>query len=180
MKIKVDTRELREFQEKLRKMSQKAEVVKLQEDIAKDLAARLLRKVIKRTPVGTDVYIDMLVWRRQKDGTAKVVKNKDGTPKVKSTRVYGFLRSNWRTRNGKIGLNVVSIEVSNNVFYASYVEYGHRQTPGRYVPAIGKRLVNNWVDGKFMLRISTQEVRAVADNIAKKHLEEFIRRQLSD
>ena len=26
--------------------------------------------------------------------------------------------------------------------YASYVEYGHRQEPGRYVPALGKRLKN--------------------------------------
>jgi len=31
--------------------------------------------------------------------------------------------------------------VGTNVFYASYVELGHRQKAGRFVPAIGKRLV---------------------------------------
>ena len=29
--------------------------------------------------------------------------------------------------------------------YAQYVELGHHQEPGRYVPAIGKRLVRDWV-----------------------------------
>ena len=30
------------------------------------------------------------------------------------------------------------VEIVNPVHYASYVEYGHRQEPGRYVAAIGK------------------------------------------
>lgn len=33
----------------------------------------------------------------------------------------------------------------------AHVEYGHRQTPGRYVPAIGKRLKKDFVPGKKML-----------------------------
>jgi len=32
--------------------------------------------------------------------------------------------------------------VGPNVAYAPYVEFGTRPSPGRYVPAIGKRLVN--------------------------------------
>lgn len=37
--------------------------------------------------------------------------------------------------------------VGTNVEYAPYVEYGHHQEPGRYVPAIGKRLVASYVAG---------------------------------
>jgi len=33
-----------------------------------------------------------------------------------------------------------------------HVEYGHRQKVGRYVPAIGKKLVAPFVRGRFMLR----------------------------
>lgn len=38
--------------------------------------------------------------------------------------------------------------IASDVEYAPYVEWGHHQTPGRYVPAIGKRLVASYVPGK--------------------------------
>ena len=37
--------------------------------------------------------------------------------------------------------------VGTNVQYARFVEFGHRQQPGRYVPQIGKRLVKSRVEG---------------------------------
>lgn len=36
--------------------------------------------------------------------------------------------------------------------YAPYVELGHHQQPGRYVPKLGKRLVREFVPGKPYLR----------------------------
>ena len=42
--------------------------------------------------------------------------------------------------------------VGTNVEYAPYVELGHRQQPGRFVPKIKKRLVRAWVPGKPFLR----------------------------
>ena len=42
--------------------------------------------------------------------------------------------------------------------YASYVERGHRQTPGRYVPAIGKRLKASWVPGQWFMQRSLNQV----------------------
>lgn len=41
--------------------------------------------------------------------------------------------------------------IGTNVEYAPYVELGHMQEPGRYVPAIGKRLVADYVPGKYFL-----------------------------
>ena len=42
--------------------------------------------------------------------------------------------------------------VGTNVEYAPFVELGHDQEVGRYVPAIGKRLVASHVDGKPFIR----------------------------
>ena len=58
-----------------------------------------------------------------------------------------------------------TVTIINNLEYASYVEYGHRQTPGRYVPALGKTLKASWVPGKLMLTISEQEVKALVPSI---------------
>lgn len=42
--------------------------------------------------------------------------------------------------------------VGSAVKYAPYVELGHHQQPGRFVPAIKKRLVRKFVPGKPYLR----------------------------
>ena len=46
----------------------------------------------------------------------------------------------------------VTLLIGTNVEYAPYVELGHKQQPGRYVPRIGKRLVRSWVPAKPFLR----------------------------
>ena len=88
-------------------------------ECSKELAARLLGKVIKRTP--------------KKSGT---------------------LQKGWTVGQIQKMGNTYVIEVINPVYYAEYVEYGHRQEPGRFVPAIGKRLKADWVNGQFMMTIS--------------------------
>ena len=45
-----------------------------------------------------------------------------------------------------------AVYVGTDVEYAAYVEYGHHQQVGRYVPAIGKRLVKSFVPGKPYLK----------------------------
>ena len=47
--------------------------------------------------------------------------------------------------------------VATNVEYAPYVELGHHQEPGRYVPAIKKRLVRDWVPGKPFIRPAAED-----------------------
>lgn len=122
------------------------------EGCAKEIAARLLNRVIKRTPVG--VYKD-------KKGKAK----KQG----------GTLRRGWT--NGQSAtkycesLNVSKrgdtyvIDIINPVEYASYVEYGHR-TRGH----------GGWVKGHFMLTISENEVRSMMPNV----LEQRLRKKLNE
>lgn len=45
-----------------------------------------------------------------------------------------------------------AVYVGTNVEYAPFVEFGHHQEVGRYVPAIGKRLVREFVPAKPFLK----------------------------
>jgi hypothetical protein len=55
------------------------------------------------------------------------------------------------------------------------VEYGHRQRPGRYVPALGKRLKASWVKGRFMLTISIQELESQLPGVLERNLYNFLK-----
>ncbi len=96
----------------------------------------------------------------------------------------GVLRMGWDTAAAALanplavannGSGTYSVSVTNDTPYASYVEYGHRQTPGRYVPAIGKRLKASWVNGKHMLQMAESDLSSVAPGILEKKLEEFLK-----
>lgn len=50
-----------------------------------------------------------------------------------------------------------TVVIGTPVEYAPYVELGHHQQPGRYVPAIGKRLVKDYVPPKPFLAPALEE-----------------------
>ena len=138
-KIKVQFDGLKEFQKTIENMEKEKEQLMI--DTIKELAARLLRKVIKRTPSDT-----------------------------------GNLRRNWAVSDVRKNGGNYEIEVSNSTEYASYVEFGHRQTPGRFVPTIGKRLKKSWVKGKFMLTISEDELKRQAPAVIEKKITEWLKK----
>ena len=53
-----------------------------------------------------------------------------------------------------------SVAIGTETDYSVYVELGHHQRPGRYVPAIGKRLVASWVPPKPFLRPALENHQA--------------------
>lgn len=63
-----------------------------------------------------------------------------------------------------------TMAVGTDVEYAEYVEYGHHQQPGRYVPAIGKRLVASFVQGKPYLKPAVEGHISEYNNIFKTEL----------
>lgn len=148
----VDFRELQEFRRKMEASLNDDQINDFIESCAKELAARLLAKVIKRTPTR---------------------KPENCPPGVKG----GTLRRGWtggKTQSGKAYAdslrvnhygNTYVIEVVNPVEYASYVEFGHRT-----------RNHEGWVEGKFMLTISEQEVQGDAAKI----LENKLKRKLGE
>lgn len=96
--IKVDVSELEQFEKKLKKIDKEAFFV----SASKELAARLLAMVTKRTPVG--------VYPHETGGT---------------------LRRGWNQHVivKKQGSSYV-VDIINPTEYASYVEYGHRTANG--------------------------------------------------
>lgn len=145
---KVDYKELKELEKRLSKVTQKR-LDEFYEACAKELAARLLAKVIKRTPVG-----------KYPKGSGKV---------------GGTLRRGWTgSANGKAAAYAASLQVHHSgrqytveiidpVEYASYVEYGHRTRGGK-----------GWVKGKFMLTISEQEIETIAPKLLEKKVYAFL------
>ncbi|MGE7021999.1 HK97 gp10 family phage protein [Solibacillus cecembensis] len=131
---RVNFRELKRMQKKMEKLGK--EYDKFCEAAAKELAARLLRKVIKRTPVG--VYED----------------DKTG----------GTLRRGWTVGEVKKNGSHFEIEVINPTEYAQYVEFGHRT-----------RNHQGWVNGRFMMTISADEVERAAPAILEKKLMKMLR-----
>ena len=99
MGAKVDCTSLKKFRDKLNKLNQQ-QTAQFTEAAVKELAARLLRKVRKLTPVG-----------RYPAGSGKT---------------GGTLRRNWTIGNVIREGNAYSIEIINPTEYAPYVEYGHR------------------------------------------------------
>ena len=181
-KIEVQIDGLKDFQKLLQEM--KAEEERFMTETIKELAARLLRKVIKRTPVSSPNFGNATYKRdNKKKGIKKgdTIYNKNGKARVLKTKTVtykkgGTLRRNWTVSDVRKNGSNYEIEVSNSTEYASYVEYGHRQTPGRYVPAIGKRLKKSWVKGKFMLTISEEELRKEAPAVIKRKISEWLKK----
>ncbi|MCK1998921.1 HK97 gp10 family phage protein [Psychrobacillus psychrodurans] len=143
-----DFRQLKRLQKKMEKL-QSGDFDKFCEEAAKELSARLLGKVIRRTPVDDGVL--RRGWTVQTESQAQA----GGNPK----NVKAYAESLIVTKVG----NTYEIEVINPVNYASYVEFGHRTANHA-----------GWVNGRFMLTISEQELDAQAPKILEKKLMKFL------
>ncbi len=160
---RADFRALQEIEHRIAKL----ETVDLDEacrKTAKQLAARLLAKVKKRTPVGVVPQgIDDEAYQEHWAGYTG-----------------GTLRDAWTIQPIEKHGNEYVVTIINPTEYASYVEYGHRQRPGRYVPALGKRLKASWVRGRFMLTISEQELEAQLPGLLERKLYTLLRGVFGD
>ncbi len=172
-----DFKEIEKLQKQIEQMERDRD--RFCEACAKELAARLLAKVIKRTPVGKAPKLagPRTVKIKGVDGKSRTFLSKSGAIQQKYWTGYqgGTLRRNWTVEKiQKIG-DSYQIEVTNPTEYASYVEYGHRQKPGRYVPALGKSLKKAWVPGTFMMTISERQIQSVAPSILNKMLANYLK-----
>lgn len=79
----------------------------------------------------------------------------------------GKLRRGWTIGQVSITSTGAGIEVFNPVPYSPYVEYGHR-TPNH----------QGWVEGRFMMTISAQELERELPSIMERKLEQFVIRYL--
>jgi len=185
--------QLRALQEQFEAMASPQAQQFFYERVARECAARFLGKVIRKTPVGKNAYSEEETGEVYKSGKKK------GQAKTKRvvSRQGGTLRRGWTAKTHEEAASgsgagtppaqyaqdmpvsndggVYSITITNSVEYASYVESGHRQQPGRFVPAIGKRLKKSWVEGQFMLAKSEAEMKAEIPAVLKRNLSNYLR-----
>jgi hypothetical protein len=167
---RIDFKEFKELHKKIERMAD-SERERICTEIAELLAARFLRDVRKRTPVG--VPPDLPPTSKPK--TAKLTGKRGETAEGFREQYWaaykgGQLRRGWSvgevTRSG----DAYTVEIINNEDYASYVEYGHTQTPGRYVPLLGKALKRAWVPGKYMMTITRMDIQNKSPGIVSRML----------
>ena len=177
---KFSAADLAKFQKQLEEVRRAGKADAFVEGCAKELAARLLAKVVKRTPVGdyggtVEFDVDIPAGHVEfdtKDGKHVSFDTKARTKHVKFTpktgKKGGTLRRGWTIGEIRKEGGVFKIDVINNIEYIAYVEYGHRTANHK-----------GWVPGKFMLTISEQELQEIAPKVLeariKKYLEECMK-----
>lgn len=154
---------LLKFQKELQKLQEFQKPDEFVESCAKELTARLLRLVVKRTPTG--VY--------SKEVNFKTKKGKMVSFTVHTGKTGGTLKRGWTGRKN-VPTSLVDeltvhyyggtyiIEIVNNVEYASYVEYGHRTING------------GWVPGRFMMTISENQLRRIAPAVLEAKIQKYL------
>lgn len=143
---KFNFRELKDFEKKLKSMKDPDAFV---ESCAKELAARLLAKVIKRTPVG-----DYPKSSGKKGGTLR-----RGWTGEKRASASAYADSLTVYHSG----DTYVIEIVNPVEYASCVEYGHRTANHK-----------GWVPGVFMMTISEQELQEITPKVLERKVKKYM------
>lgn len=148
--------DMKKLQKQLNKL-QGANLEGFIEACAKELAARLLAKVIKRTPVGQYPKSSGKKGGTLRRGwTSKSHEEAAGGGKTSAAKYVESLKINHFE-------NTYVIEIVNPVEYASYVEYGHRTANHK-----------GWVQGRFMLTISEQEIEEIAPKVLESKIKKFL------
>ena len=137
---------LKKFRDELNKLQDPDKFV---EACAKELAARLLRMVVKRTPVG-----EYTKSSGKKGGTLR-----RGWTGEKRSSAQNYANSLTVHHFG----DTYVIEIVNPVEYASYVEYGHRTANHK-----------GWVKGRFMMTISEQELEKIAPKVLENKIKKYL------
>lgn len=143
------TVDLSGFEELLRKTQELQNNVSfLNQTITDNLAQHYLAEAIANTPVGA------------------IAISPDGTYRSESEH----MRRSWEAER----INDTTVKVQNTASYASYVNDGHRQRPGRFIPVLGKRLTKSFVKGLHMQEKAEAATRKASDKIMKNALDDYL------
>ena len=143
-------KQLSKFAKDLERLNQSQKEEFLQ-SCCKELAARLLQKVINKTKEYSKTNTLVRGWTVDTHEDAASGKN------------VGYKEWCDKVEVKKEG-NTYILNVINPVYYASYVEYGHRTSNGA-----------GWVEGKFTLTVAEAELNAATDAILAKKLRKFMK-----
>lgn len=143
------TIDLSGFEELLKKTNElQNNISSLNKTITDDLAQHYLAEAIANTPVGA------------------IAISPDGKYRSESEH----MRRSWEAER----INDTTVKVQNTTSYASYVNDGHRQRPGRFIPVLGKRLTKSFVKGLHMQEKAEAATRRASDKIMKNALDDYL------
>lgn len=143
------TVDLSGFEELLKKTNElQNNISSLNEEITDNLAQHYLAEAIANTPVGA------------------LAISPDGKYRSESEH----MRRSWEAER----INDSTVKVLNSTSYASYVNDGHRQRPGRFIPVLGKRLTKSFVKGLHMQENAEAATRRASDKIMKNALDDYL------
>lgn len=123
-----------------------------------------LQKKIDKTQKSMDSVMEACAKELAARLLASVTRNTPtGIYPSGSGKVGGTLKRGWTVGQvEKVG-NKYQVEIKNPIEYASYVEFGHRT-----------RNHKGWVEGKFMLTISEQEIQSIAPRILENKIKKLL------
>lgn len=180
--------ELKNLQKQLNKLGG-ADLQIFVDSCAKSVAAQLLSKVTKRTPIGNYSKEVLVVAKRD---SKKHKKGDTYTKRVNpSGKKGGTLRRGWTAKTHEEAANgsgspkkneieafadtlkvnragkSLTVEIINPVEYSTYVEKGHRKSNHK-----------GWVPGRFMLATAEREVQSAAPKALEKKINRFLEERL--
>lgn len=166
MSVKFDLKDFTDFKDSLIKLSQSGDIQAFNKKVVENMASMYVREAKLNTPVG-------------KRSVKFMQHGKIQTKYFNSEHT----RQSWRI--GKYQLNNTSgkVEVFNTSSYASFLNDGHRQEVGRFLPWIGQskggvmqggRLKKPWVDGAYMHEKAEKALSKNAKRIMEITLKKWI------
>lgn len=78
----------------------------------------------------------------------------------------GLLRNSWEVKNVKVTRHYVYLSLINPVYYAFWVENGHKTVSG------------GWVQGRFMAKISMQEINDLMPALFEREFAKWLKGEL--
>lgn len=103
--------------------------------------------------------------------TMAEMKTRNNDP-TQTPTISGEMRNSFYTRI----LNPTTGQVGYTKEYAPYVEYGHRQEVGRYVPAIKKRLTKPYVEGRYFFKQNIERQREPFQRDVEEAMNELLKK----
>lgn len=167
MSVNFDLKDFTDFKDSLIKLNQSGNIQAFNKEVVENMASVYVREAKLNTPVG-------------KRSVKFMQRGKIQTKYFDSEHT----RQSWSV--GKYQLNNTSgkVEVFNTSSYASFLNDGHRQEVGRFLPWIGQskggvmqggRLKKPWVDGAYMHEKAEKVVNKNAKRIMEITLKKWIK-----
>lgn len=130
-------------------------------DGVKQLGATYIASAKRNTPV--------------KGNQVREIERKDGK-KERIVSSSEHMRRAWAVSTPEKTSDGYRVKVYNTASYATYVDVGHRQQVGRYVPILGRRLVKSFVDGLHITDKAKKAVRRTEKNILNNIVKRYTKR----